>query len=62
MNPFTKTFKNIASIWVGDCGFFTLLKKLSSIKYEWVVLKHIYKQMQSMHYICSSLDRVWRKP
>jgi hypothetical protein len=60
MNPFTKSFKNIGSIWVGDSGFFTLLENVSARKYEWVVLKHISNNMQSKYFICSSLDRVWR--
>jgi len=60
MNLFTKAFKNIRSIWVGYWGFFSMLEKVSEIKYDWVVLKHIYKRMQSRFYIWINLDRVWR--
>jgi hypothetical protein len=60
MNPFMKSFKNIGSIWVGDSGFFTLLENVSARKYEWVVLKHISKNMKSKYFIFSILDKVWR--
>jgi hypothetical protein len=61
MNPFTKSFKNLGSIWVGDGGFFTLLENISARKYEWVVLKHISRKNQSKYFICSSLENVWRR-
>jgi hypothetical protein len=61
MNPFTKAFKNIGCISVGYGGFFSLLQNVTANKYDWVVLKHVYKRMQSKYYICSSLDRVWRR-
>lgn len=60
-SPFTKTFKNIGPIWIGDSGFFSLLENVSSEKYDWIVLKHIYNGMQSKFYVCSSLHRVWKR-
>jgi hypothetical protein len=61
MNPFTKAFKNIGCISVGDWGFFSLLEKVSANKYDWIFLKHVYKRMQSKFYICNNFDRVWRR-
>jgi hypothetical protein len=61
MNPFTKDFKNIGCVSVGDSGFFSLLEKVSANKYDWIFLKHVYKRMQSKFYICNSFDRVWQR-
>ena len=61
MNPFTKDLKNIGRIRIGDRGFFSLLENVSSNKYDWVVLKHIYDRIQSKFYVYSSLHRVWRR-
>ena len=61
INPFTKTFTYIGSIWVGEMGSFSLLENVSSWRYGWVVVKHFYLTMQSMFYTCSSLDTVWMR-
>jgi len=45
MNPFTKSFKNIGSTWVGNWGLFTPLENVGARNYERVVLKHISKNM-----------------
>jgi hypothetical protein len=45
MNPFTKDFKNIGCVSVGDSGLFSLLEKASANKYDWIFLKHVYKRM-----------------
>ena len=60
MNPFTKAFKNMGPIWIGEWGFFSLLENVSSGKYDCVVLKCMYDRMQSKFYVCSSIDRVWK--
>ena len=61
MNPFTKALKNIGRIKIGYWGLFSLLKKVSSIKHDWVVLKHMYYRMQSKFYVYSNIDRVWKR-
>lgn len=60
MNPLTKCFKNIGSIWVGTSHFFCLLQKNTLQKYGWLVLKHIFTMEEERFYICSSMDNVWR--
>ena len=61
LNPFTKEFKHLGSLWVGDCGFFSLLQNMSAKKYDWVALKHVYTGMQSDYFICSSIFKCWRR-
>jgi len=61
MNPFTKRFKNIGSIWVGPLSFFYFLEKNTDQKYGWLVLKHICTREDEKFYICSSLENVWRR-
>lgn len=61
INLFAKAFKHIGFVPVGDMFFFSLLENVSPKKYDWVVLKHVYKSMESEFYICSSLSTVWMK-
>ena len=34
LNPFTNEFKHLRSLWVGDCGFFSLLQNMFAKKYD----------------------------
>jgi hypothetical protein len=61
INPFTKSLKDIGSIWVGYEGLFTLLEHVNVRKYEWDVLKHICRKQKSNYFICSSIDNIWRR-
>ena len=61
LNPFTKEFKHLGSLWVGDCGFFSLLQNVCAKKYDSVALKHVYTGMQSHYFICSSIFKCWRR-
>lgn len=61
VNPFTRMFRNIGFLRLGERGFFSFLEKCTSQKYEWVLLKHVLKHMDSHFLICSSVDMVWKR-
>jgi len=61
VNPFTKTFRNLGRLSVGEWGFTSLLEKFSPQKYDWVMLKHVCKNMESYFFIRTSVDMVWRR-
>jgi hypothetical protein len=61
INPFTKSLKDIGSIWVGYNGLFTLFDHVNVRKYEWDVLKQICRKQKSNCFMCGSIDNVWRR-
>jgi len=61
VNLFTKTFRNVGVLSVGERGFFSLFQKCSPGNYEWVFLKHVRESMDSHFLICSSVDNVWKR-
>jgi len=61
VNPFTNTFTNIRGLSFGEWGFFSLLEKFSPRKYDWVMLKHVCKNMESYFVISTSVDMVLRR-
>jgi len=58
VNPFTKTFRNVEVISVGERGFFSLFKKCNPRNYEWLFLKHVFNNMDSHFLVSSRIDNI----